>query len=190
MQIDTSVIISLVALTISIFTLYLQWFRVRGAIISLLNDEEREMRTVLLPSYERLPEATKYQFPEYKEKNPSYVQIRLNFANAGDRTGISEILKIDIDSAPAWSTIDRIRASFYDHNLIPAFEMKDQIIVLRNIPPIDSETTISMSVKIAWGGASPRSGKYRQKGVIERTLKVLLIPSEVKPLASKSKKTG
>lgn len=189
MQIDTSVIISLVAVAISIFTLYLQ-FRVRGAKISLLNEEERELRTILLPSYERLPEATKYQFPEYKEKHPCYAQIRLNFANAGDRTGISEILKIDIDGTSAWSTVDRVRASYYDYNLIPAFEMKDQIIVLRNIPPIDSETTISVSVKIAWGGANPRTGKYRQKGTIERTYKILLIPSEVKPIASKGQKAG
>ena len=83
MQVNVSVIISLVALVVSLVTLYLQWFRVRGAVVSLLNDEKQVQRTILLPSYDRLPDITRQQFPEYKEKNPGCTQIRLNFPRGG-----------------------------------------------------------------------------------------------------------
>jgi len=186
MPIDASIVLSLVALVVSLAALYLQWFRVKGAIVSLINDEKQEQRTMLLPSFSRLPEITRQQFPEYKEKHSGYAQVRLNIANVGDRIGISEILKIEAENPPACSTVDAIRASYYNYNLIPACDMRDQIVVLRNIPPIDSETTIGMTIKIAWGGANPRTGEYRRKGVIERTLKILLVPSEVKSLVSDS----
>jgi hypothetical protein len=37
---------------------------------------------------------------------------------------------------------------------------------------------------------NPRTGKYQQKGFIEQTLKITLVPSEVKPMNSERSKAG
>ena len=88
MQIDLSVAISVFALAVSLIGVYLQWFRVRGPVIALLNTQD-EQRAVLLP-YSRLPQSIQQNFPEYKEKFQGYALVRLVFANSGDRAGFAE----------------------------------------------------------------------------------------------------
>lgn len=177
MQIDLSVVISIIALITSLISIYLQWFRVRGPIIALLNTEG-EQRAVLLP-YGRLPQAIQQHFPEYKEKFQGYALVRLVFANSGDRAGFTEIKKIEVQNppAPSWAEADRIRASFHSYALIPAYEINSHEILLRNIPPIDKEMVIDVAVEIDWGGPNPRTGEYKRKGTIKQRLKVLLIPT-------------
>jgi hypothetical protein len=189
MTIDPSIVISISALAISIITLYLQWFRVKGAIIELLNNEKDEQHIVRFPKYNRLPEVTRQLYPEFKEKHSGYAQMRIVLANSGDRAGICEILKAEVESPPLWLTVDRIRASFYNYIIVPPYEIQGHIIILRNIPPIDSETTLVIKLKIAWGGANSRTAKYQQKGIIERSIRVLLVPSEICPIDDKTEKT-
>lgn len=173
---DASIAISLFALIVSLVTVYLQWFRVRGPVISLLNQDE-EQRAILRP-YEGLPEIIQQQFPEYKEKYPGYALVRLIFANSGDRAGFTKIVKVQLESPTiGWSEKDQIKFSYYTHNLVPAFSLVQQDLVLRNIPPIDAEKELNLVVSIEWGGPNPRRGNYIPKGTIQSKLKVVLYPS-------------
>ena len=171
--------LSILALTVSLVGVYLQWFRIRGPIIARLNTQD-EQRTMLLP-YRGLPQSIQQYFPDYKEKSQGYALVRLVFANSGDRTGLAEIKKVEVQSSPAlgWPVTDRIKASYYNYTLVPAYEISSPEVLLRNISPIDGERVIEVDVEITWGGANPRSGEYKSKGTIKQILRVLLVPGEV-----------
>jgi len=186
MQIEAGTVIALFALLVSLISAYFQWFRIRGPIISLLNRDE-EQRAVLRP-YEGLPYVTRQQFPEYREKYPGYAIVRLVFANSGDRAGFTKIVKAQVENpVPAgWSEKDQIKVSYYSHNLIPAYNLVQQDIILRNIPPVDADKEISFVVNVDWGGPNAKSGEYNRKGVIESKLKMVLHPSIFEKSSSKA----
>jgi hypothetical protein len=177
MQVDLSLVIALVALLVSILSVYFQWFRVRGPVITLLNNDE-EQRAVLRP-YEGLPEVTRQLFPKYEEQYPGYAIIRLLFANSGDRAGFARITKVEVTDASVSSTPEAgaIKPSYYTHSMVPAYSLTTHDIIIRNIFPVDTSKELQLAARVEWGGPNPRNGQYEAQGTMECKLKVILEPS-------------
>jgi hypothetical protein len=182
MQVNSSLIVSAVALVLSIVSIYLQWFRVQGAKVNLLNPEG-DFRSILHDTYDGLPQEIQKRFPCYQEKYSGHTLIRLVFGNSGDRPGLVKIVKVEAQNllAPGCSTDDKIKASFYNFRVIPEYSIILQEIVLRNIPPVDKETILDVAVRIECGGLNPKKRRFQPKD-IECTLKVTLFPSQTNDL--------
>jgi hypothetical protein len=178
MKIDLSIVLSFIALFISIYSIYLQWFRVKGPKISLLN-EEGDYRSVLRP-YNGLPQAIRDYFPEYIEKYQGYAIVTLVFGNAGDRAGIAKIISAEVQNPPFFNAEEneKVKSSYYNFSMIPAYSIDLKSIVLRNIPIIVKDTELDFLLKVEWGGFNPKTGTFVNKGIREYKMKLLLVPSK------------
>lgn len=176
MQIDLIAATSIAALIISFISIYLQWLKVQGPVISLLN-WENEHRCVLLP-YEGLPQSIQMYFPPYQEKHPGHIITTLVFGNSGDRAGMAHLLGVEVKNPPpsTWLEEDQVKASYYNFTVIPAYSIVSHKVVLRNIPLVDKHTKLDVWVRIEWGGPNPRTGIFEHKSTIEHTLKLLIHP--------------
>lgn len=161
MQIDLGLILSILAIIISIISLILQ-YRVRGARIELLNTHHSQRSVVR--NYVGLPKNIQDDFPHYPDVGPGYALVKLVFGNSGDRAGLVNILDVNITNDHGL-----FKKSYYSYTRIPAYEIVEEEILLRNIPIGPNPMEIEVMIKIEWGGYHPRSGKYILKGTEEKT---------------------
>jgi len=181
-RIDPSFVVSLfgvccafVAICISLLSIFLQ-YSVRGARIELLNANDHQRK---VPRYHRdLPKRIQEQFPDYPDAAPGYAFVSLVFGNSGDRTGIANIqgIKIRIKDNPN----EIIRASHSKYVLVPAYEILETEIVLKNIQ-IGTPLELEIELSIEYGSYHPRTSKYLHKGVIQKTLLVSLVRADEDP---------
>jgi hypothetical protein len=171
-------VLSSAAILVSGYSLYRQ-YRVKGALVELLNvhDIQRSMIRV----YAGLPKIIQDSFPAYAEDKPGYALVKGVYGNSGDRTGIVNVhnTKVKAKNLPP-----DIKASHYSYTLIPAYEIVEQAILLRNIPLGSNAIELEIELTIESGGYQPRSGKYLRKGTIRGNLKVTLIPSNDVPFSA------
>lgn len=177
MTIEPSLIISLVALLLSMFSIYQQWLKPRHPKIAFLLNPDESHRSVLRP-YKGLPTKYQQEYPEYPSKYPGYAIVHLPFGNTGDEAGLVKIVKVDIQNPPGWSKEDKIEASFYNHCIVPSGELLVHPIILRNIPAINDEQIVKITVTAEWGEPDPKTGMFVRKGGKEYPVQVHIIPSE------------
>jgi len=177
MSIEPSIIISIVALVLSIFSVYQQWLKPRHPRIAFLINPDEAHRSVLRP-YKGLPLKYQQEYPEYQEKYPGYVIVGLPFGNTGDEAGLVKILKFEIENPPGWQEEDSIKASFYNHVVVPPGNLVVHHVVLRNIPPLNKEQIIKANVAVEWGEAHPRKGTFVRKGGKEYPMQIRIVPSK------------
>ena len=174
-MLELSLGLSIAAILFTIINTYFQWFRVKGARIELLNTHHNQ-RSVTR-SYAGLPKNIQDDFPDYPDEWPGYALVKLVFGNSGDRAGLVNIINIGIENDHGL-----FKKSYYSYTLIPAYEIVEKEILLRNIPIGPNPIEIEVILTIEWGGYHPRSGKYMLKGTKEKSLRVTLIsPSENPP---------
>lgn len=176
MTIEPSIIISLVALLLSIFSIYQQWIKPRHPKIAFLINPDEVHRSVLRP-YKGLPPKYQQEYPQYPTKYPGYVFVSLPFGNTGDKAGLVKIVKVDVQNPPGWSKEDRIEASFYNHCVVPAGQLVLHPIVLRNIPSISDEQVVKLNLEVEWGEPDSKTGTFIRKGGKEYPLQVRILPS-------------
>ncbi len=174
MEIDISLAISITAFILSLVTIYFQWFRVRGAKIELLNTNDKQRSIVRY--YAGLPSNIQDAFPNYPDIQSGHGLVKLVFGNSGDRAGIASIQKIEIKNAH-----ELIKSSYYSYILVPAYEIVEKDILLRNIPIGPHSIEVEIVLTIEWGGYHPRSGGYLHKGIMQKTLQIDLIPPPENP---------
>jgi hypothetical protein len=125
-----TIIISITALVVSLIHVYIEFIRVKGPNIGILNQDEQQ-RAILL-TYSNLPESVRQQFPDYPERLPYYALIRLIFVNTGDRVGFLRIkdVKVIISTEEGNTEFNNnIKVSYYTHCLVPAMEIMAHDIV-------------------------------------------------------------
>lgn len=163
--------IAFVALIVSVWSLILQYMPV-GARLELLNAADVQKRAVRL--HKDLPEHIQKAYPDIPDKMPGHALIKLVFGNAGDRTGIAniKIMKVAAKDAPQLT----VKASHPDYVLIPAREIVETEVLLRNML-IEQfyELPIEIELKIKYGGYDPRTGKSLPENTIEKTIQVLIV---------------
>lgn len=177
MTIEPSIVISLVALFLSMFSIYQQWLKPRHPKIAFLISPDEKHRSVLRP-YEGLPSKYQQEYPRYPTKYPGYAIVHLPFGNTGDEAGLVKIVKVEVQNPPGWSNVDKIEASFYNHCVVPAGELVVHPIVLRNIPPVKDEKVVKLTVSVEWGEPDPKTGAFIRKGGKEYPVQVLIVPSD------------
>lgn len=176
MTIEPSIIISLVALILSIFSIYQQWLKPRHPKIAFLISPDEAHRSVLRP-YKGLPPKYQQEYPEYPTKHPGYAIVHLPFGNTGDEAGLVKIVKVEVQNPPGWSKEDKIEASFYNHCVVPSGQLVVHSIVLRNIPAVSDEQIVKLTVSVEWGEPDSRAGTFVRKGGKEYPLQVRIVPS-------------
>jgi hypothetical protein len=176
---------SLLALGITVGSFYFQWIHARGARVTLLNDKDRQNSAVR--PWGRLPRNVQNDFPEFDQTYPGYALVRLVVLNTGDRPGY---LKIDSAEADVpWPTIDearRPRMSYYTYVVIPALSVTDKLIIVRNLPDIETGTDIVIRLQLTTGGPAGRFRSRLRKHQYDCVLGVRLIPSKVAGIFSKA----
>lgn len=177
MIVDPSLVISFVALLLSLFSIYRQWLKPRHPKIAFLLNPDETHRSVLRP-YEGLPQKYQQDYPKYPEKYPGYVIVGLPFGNTGDEAGLVKIVKVEVQNPPGWSEEDKIKASFYNHCVVSPGNIVVHPIVLRNIPSLDKEQIIKALVKVEWGEPHPKTGAFMRKGSQEYPIRIRVIPSK------------
>lgn len=176
MAVEPSLLISLIALLLSMFSIYQQWLKPRHPKIAFLINPDESHRSMLRP-YKGLPPKYQQEFPEYPTKYPGYIIVNLPFGNVGDEAGLVKIAKVDVQNPPGWSKEDRIEASFYNYCVVPAGQLVLHPIVLRNIPPIGTEQVLKIVVAVEWGEPDPRTGAFVRRGSKEYPIQVRILPS-------------
>jgi len=176
MTVEPSLIISFVALLLSIFSIYQKWLKPRHPKIAFLINPEETYRSVLRP-YEGLPIKYQQEYPKYPEKHPGYIIVHFPFGNTGDEAGLVKVVSVDVQNPPGWSEEDKIKASFYNYCVVPTGGIAVHTIVLRNIPPLDKEKVISAAIKVEWGEPEPKTGGFVRKGGKEYLVQILIVPS-------------
>ncbi len=177
MTIEPSIIISLIALFLSMFSIYQKWLKPRHPKIAFLINPEEKHRSVLRP-YKGLPSKYQQEYPAYPTKYPGYAIVHLPFGNVGDEAGLVKIKKVEVQNPAGWAREDKIEASFYNHCIVPAGGLTLHTIVLRNIPPVSDEKVVTLTVSVEWGEPDSRTGAFVRKGGKEYPLQVLIIPAE------------
>jgi hypothetical protein len=170
-------VLSLTAIIISLFSIYLQYVMVEGAEIAILNDEDNQ-RSVPRP-YSGLPKNIQDNFPDYPDEQPGYALIKLVFGNSGDRTGIAKIKGVKAFIEGGHHIV--IKPSYYSYTLVPAYDIVEKDILLRNILLVPYVVDIAVEVTIEHGGYHPRISRYLRKGFITKTLHISLIPASENP---------
>jgi len=178
MKIDLTIFIAFIALFLSILSIYLQYFRIKGPRMSLLN-EEGDYKSVLRP-YNGLPSLIRDNFPEYIEKYPGYAIVVLVFGNAGDREGLAKIVNVAVKNPPFFDLKENesVKTSFYDYNMIPPYSIASKYILLRNIPVIVQETKLTVTLEIEWGGVDPKKTTFVNNDKKNYEIKISLVPSK------------
>jgi len=177
MSVEPSIIISIVALLLSIFSVYQQWLKPRHPRIAFLINPNEAHRSVLRP-YKGLPLKYQQEYPEYPEKYPGYAIVSLPFGNTGDESGLVKILKFEVENPPGWQEEDNIKASFYNYIVVPPGEVVIHRVVLRNIPSLDKERVIKARLAVEWGEPHPTEGTFVRKGGKEYPLQIQIVPSK------------
>lgn len=177
MSIAPSLIISFVALLLSIFSIYQQWIKPRHPKIAFLINPNEIHRSVLRP-YDGLPPKYQRDYPEYPETHPGYAVLHLPFGNTGNEAGLVKIVTVDIENPPGLSEIDRIKASFYNYCIIPPGDVVLHPVILRNIPRLDAERVFEAIVKVEWGEPNPKTGMFVHRGGKGYPLQILVTPRE------------
>lgn len=152
-NIEPSIIISIVALLLSMFSIYQQWIKPRRPRIAFL--PEVKHRSVLRP-YKGLPTRYQQDYPDYHDPNPGYAIVHLPFGNTGNGSGLVKVAKVHVVNRP------EIKASFYNYLVVPPGEISLHPIVLRNIPPIQTDEEIELEVEFEWG--EPQKSDFLKKG--------------------------
>jgi hypothetical protein len=169
--------IAFIALIVSIYSVALQ-YSAEGAKIELLNGDDKQIRTAR--PHKELPEHIQKGYPDIPDALPGYALVKLVFGNSGDRTGIASIkdLKVTIKNNP-----DLLgKASYFNYALIPAYDIVEKEILLRNIElGVSLEHPLEIELKIEYGGYHPRTGKYLHKETIEKTLQVSIVRADENP---------
>jgi hypothetical protein len=175
---------SLLALGITVGSFYFQWIHARGARVTLLNDKDSQNSAVR--PWSRLPRNVQNDFPEFDQPYPGYALVRLVVLNTGDRPGY---LKIDSAEAEVpWGTMDdakKPRVSYYTYVVIPALDVTDKLIIVRNLPDIETGTDIAIHLQLTTGGPAGRFRARLRKHRYDCVLGVRLIPSKVAGIFSK-----
>jgi hypothetical protein len=172
--------VAFIALCVSGYSLWLQ-YNPEGARIELLNADDPQRKTAR--PHKDLPESIQKAYPDIPDALPGYVLVKLVLGNAGDRAGVANIKALSARYPPNPQLT--IRASTSDYVLIPAYEIVEQEILLRNMQLGESfEKPIEIEVKIECGGYNPRTGKYEQKGTIEKILLVSIVRGDENPWMS------
>jgi len=117
-----SLVFSVVAITLTVLSLYLQYFRIRGPEIALLNAGQ-EQRSVLRP-YQGLPLLIQQAFPWYPEEQPGHAVVSLVFSNVGDRPAYVSFLALKA-SVTGDDDVDPFIAH-YSHVPVPASSVVSQ----------------------------------------------------------------
>jgi hypothetical protein len=72
----------------------------------------------------------------------------------------------------------RVKASFYNHVVVPPGDLVVHHVVLRNIPPLNKEQIIKANVAVEWGEPHPRKGTFVRKGGKEYPMQIRIVPSK------------
>lgn len=163
-----SLVISAIAFVVSVISLFLQ-YRVRGAKIAILNAGKPQQTSV--QRHDKLPEHVQKKFPYSYFEWAGCAWVDIVFGNAGDRAGLAIITKVEVKN-------DRgiFRATFDNYTVIPAYEIVNSGVLLRNIPLAVGapDMPIEIIVSLEWGGYKPTSGKYVSRASIEETFRITI----------------
>ena len=172
-----SLVISILAFIASAVSIYLQYM-VEGAKVELLNADDVQVK--IARPHKELPEHIQKAYPHIPDALEGYALVMLVFGNSGDRTGFVNImdLKVWIKGNPN----RLIKASYTKYALIPAYEIVEKEILLRNLQlgefPLQS---LEVEITMEYGGYHPRTGKYLHKETIDKTLQVSIIRGDESP---------
>lgn len=172
-MLDISLVISIAAFLLSIVTIYFQWFRVKGPKIDLLNLNDMQEIDVHIPP----PPKEKHEYYSISPERKGNAVIKLVFGNAGDRAGIAMIKDMTITNKQ--NVVTNIETSFDRYTVIPALEIVEKDIALRNIQIISVVALkFDLALSIETGGYHPRTGVYIKNINIQKVIHLkFLYPS-------------
>lgn len=173
MEIDVSLAISITAFILSLITIYFQWFRVVGSKIDLLNAKDKQL--IIVRPYSGLPKYIQEKFTQIPGEEQGYALVKLVYGNAGDRAGIAYIKGIKIETKN--SELGTIKSSFDRYTFVPAYEIVEEEILLRNIPmTTDNPIEFKIELNIECGGYHPRTSSYLQIKMLQKVINVNVLP--------------
>lgn len=150
---DWTLIVAVMALSLSFFNFYYQHLRRKLARVRLINAGETQ-DTIPRP-YNRLPDSLAYDFPEYACPGPLYATVRLIFANTGDRPGYAKLDDVNVRWAEN-DTVTELQHALecynYTYALLPPHSVVDHVIMLRNIPLTHKDKAVRVRIAVRFGG--------------------------------------
>lgn len=178
LTIDLSLLVSVVAFAVSLYSLYRQ-YRVRGPAIEVLNSAIDQH--VKLLAFNGLSTEIQEKFPSAQQSNnPEYALVKLVYGNSGDRTGLAIIQSITLQEDDS----DGIETFYNPYTMIPAYEIVENEILLRDYVQHFSEKdkkNIRVEIRIERVGYHPRSGRSFRSGTIVETLPVTIPNPHYRP---------
>ena len=177
---------SVFALGISLCSFYFQWIHARGARVTLLNDKDTQNSAVR--TWSALPRNVQNDFPEFDQTYPGYALVRLVVLNTGDRPGYLKIASAVADVPwPTSGDPETPRVSYYTYVVVPALAVTDKLIIVRNVPDVETGTDITVRVRLEPGGPAGRFRIRLRKEHHDCVLTVRLVPSKMAGIFNKAR---
>lgn len=162
--------------TIALITAFHQFFRFRGARLVLLDQDAEHPQKSTTLKYESLPPEIRNQYPDYHDWRKHYALVRIPVANEGDRAGYVKVLAARLEHGIP-EEIDpktHVRFSYYTYTVVPAFGIGLHTILVRNLPGVEVNTRMRLSLDLELGGVHPWRKGHSVREVMRFPLEVLL----------------